>query len=111
MKSFPDVLQSREQVLFVDCESQMWESCQLVTGRSPKHSQYDAVFRKLLCCMNLTVSVTLPCLMGDKGLNGDADHKQDEQYPQVMMLPAAQHSSHTPAVSATHTHTLVLIYK
>lgn len=88
MKACPDVLQSRKQVLFVDSESQMWQSCQLVTRRSPKHSQYDAVFRNVLCCMNFTVSVTLPSLMCDKGLNGDTDHKQDEQYPQVVMSAA-----------------------
>lgn len=85
MKALPNVLQSRKQVLFVDSESQMWESCQLVTGRSPKYSQCDTVVRNLLCCVNLTVSETLPGLVGDKGLNGDTDHEQDQQYPQVVM--------------------------
>ena len=56
------------------------------------------------------MSLTLPGLTGNKGLNGDADHEQDEKNPQ-RVTPAEQHSSHTPAGGCTtHTHTHTIRY-
>lgn len=51
-------------------------------------------------------SRTLPGLMGDKGLNGNTDSQQNEQYPQRVM-PAVQQSLplHKPTKTYTHTDT------
>lgn len=54
------------------------------------------------------VNVTLPGLLGNKGLNGNADHEQEEKDPQKV-TPAAQPTPHHPAGNTTHTSCTVIV--